>query len=248
MRKITDINAETGAGGQRGGAGRGGWLALGIIALVIFAAITVLVIYGVTQSADAYMALAVNGAYLGGALTSFMVAATEFGREYFWVPVVAIMLVLGKRDTKVLAIELAVLFVIGIAAGYAMKFAMFRTRPGAALPGITNRVPLDTDSSYPSGHALIVFIGAFFALGAFVRSRKARAVAAVLLVEALLVAYSRVYVGAHYPLDVIAGAALAAAIVFLGTAAIERYLGGAVGRLGGIAERTATAMHIPGVL
>ena len=59
-----------------------------------------------------------------------------------------------------------------------------------------------TDSSFPSDHATAAFTMASTALLRGSRGRWA------LTVGALLVAIARVYVGAHYPADVIAGAAL----------------------------------------
>jgi undecaprenyl-diphosphatase len=59
-----------------------------------------------------------------------------------------------------------------------------------------------TDSSFPSDHATAAFTVAGTALLRGLRGRWA------LTLGALLVAIARVYVGAHYPADVIAGAAL----------------------------------------
>jgi undecaprenyl-diphosphatase len=58
----------------------------------------------------------------------------------------------------------------------------------------------------PSGHASTSFAGAV------VLTALVRRAAPALFVLALLVAVSRVYVGVHYPLDVVAGAALGAAV------------------------------------
>ena len=66
------------------------------------------------------------------------------------------------------------------------------------------------DSSFPSGHALIVAGGAAIAF-LFLRKRYS----IPLVIEAALVSYSRVYVGVHYPTDVIAGVVLGVAIAFI---------------------------------
>ena len=58
-----------------------------------------------------------------------MVDATLYGREDFWIPIVVVMFVLGKRDTKLMAIELAALFIVGIAAGDLLKYVAYRPRP-----------------------------------------------------------------------------------------------------------------------
>lgn len=147
-----------------------------------------------------------------------MVAATNYGREYFWVAIVAIMLLFGKKDKKLLALELSVFFAAGIIAGEALKVLYYRDRPFVTLGSeIHLFVPTDTDSSFPSGHALIVGIGAIFS---FAKIRN-RPIAALLIFEAAIVCYSRVYVGAHYPTDVLAGVALAGALVYVGIYFLE---------------------------
>ena len=194
------------------------WLLLGLILLAGFLIITGLVVSGVTQGFDAWLALFINNMAIGSSLNSLMVLASKYGREYFWIPVVGLMLLFGKRDTKMLAIELCVLFVAGIIAGEAMKHAMYRARPFETLTSIIRRVPVDTDSSYPSGHALIVSIGAIFSLAKFRR----KSIALLMALEAAIVCYSRVYVGAHYPLDIVSGIFLGGFIVFAGTFVLER--------------------------
>ncbi len=180
-------------------------------------------------SADASAFGFVNGASLGSLLDSLMYALSIYGREYFWVAVVFVMLVAGDRRTKALGIGLAVLFVVGIAAGELAKELLFRTRPDVALQGVILRVPLETDSSFPSGHALIVSIGAVYALFAF----RNRWIAGLLAIEAALVCFSRVYVGVHYPLDVAAGVFLGALISTAGLYVGSRYARAPVERLAG---------------
>jgi undecaprenyl-diphosphatase len=59
-----------------------------------------------------------------------------------------------------------------------------------------------TTSSFPSGHALSSFACAF------VLTRLAPRLAAPAFALAALIAMSRVYVGVHYPLDILVGAVL----------------------------------------
>ena len=206
---------------KRRGSPSGKWLVTGLVFLALFLLVTVLVIYGVTQVPDGRVALIINNFGVGSVLNTLLVFASVYGREYFWIPVVAVMLLFGKRDTKLLAIELAALLVVGIVAGETMKYVMYRARPFETLTGIIPRVPTDTDSSYPSGHALIVSIGALFSLTMF----KRKGIALLLTIEAVLVCYSRVYVGMHYPMDVLSGVFLAAFIVFTGMFLLKKYLG-----------------------
>ncbi|GAY08467.1 putative integral membrane protein [Pseudonocardia sp. N23] len=79
------------------------------------------------------------------------------------------------------------------------------------MPDAQVLLPCSTDYSMPSDHAVIA--GALV-VGLWILQRRLGVVAAVL---ALLLAFSRVYVGVHYPTDVavglLFGAAVAAAVV-----------------------------------
>jgi undecaprenyl-diphosphatase len=64
-------------------------------------------------------------------------------------------------------------------------------------------VPEPTTASFPSGHS-----ATSFACAATLAPLVSRSGRIVLYVLAAAIAYSRVYVGVHFPIDVIAGAAL----------------------------------------
>jgi undecaprenyl-diphosphatase len=189
-----------------------------------------------------------------GALTPLMVVASTYGREYFWIPVVAIMLVFGRQSTKMIAIELAILFVIGIASGEALKVVFFRAKPFVAIPNeiiVPPGIAIDHDSSFPSGHALIVSIGAAFILWKVFNLKRgglAKVVALLLALEASLVCYSRLYNGLHYPLDVAAGIFLGTAITLLGGCVMERYLSLQLQKLEGLVAIIAKALHLPALI
>jgi len=85
-----------------------------------------------------------------------------------------------------------------------------RPRPFEAHPQIHELYAVHS-SSFPSGHAATALAGAV------VVSYLARRAAPFLLAFAVLIAYSRIYVGDHYPTDVLAGAAIG---VVAGVAAV----------------------------
>jgi membrane-associated phospholipid phosphatase len=192
-------------------------LMAGKVSLFVFLIITIFVFSNSTQNLDAQLALAINNFNLGPMLTTFMVISSECGREFFWIPVVVVMFTLGNRDTKYLALELACLFIVGIIVGEAIKFVMYRPRPFVTIGEIIQRVLINIDSSYTSGHAFTVSIGAAFSIARL----KRRDIALLLTLEAVVVCYSRVYVGVHYPLDIIAAIFLALPIVVAGLYILE---------------------------
>ena len=177
-------------------------------------------------SSELQVSLWANHLQLGEPLNSLLVGASLYGREYFWIALVGVMFLLGDRRTKLVALGLCAVYVVGIAAGEAAKAIVERARPDQvylqssqtpSVSGPIERILFDTDYSFPSGHALIVSIGAVYSL----LTLRKKWVAGLLLVEALLVCFSRLYVFAHFPTDVVAGFALGAAIAF-GAQAVER--------------------------
>lgn len=107
---------------------------------------------------------------------------------------------------------------LAVAVNQPVAALVAERRPYAAHPGVLVLVDRSTDWSFPSDHA--VMAGAA-AMGLLLVSRRLGAVAAV---AALLMAAVRVYVGAHYPLDVVAGLALGALVAGLGWLLVARPL------------------------
>ena len=88
-------------------------------------------------------------------------------------------------------------------AAYAVKLATDVDRPPLRYPEPEPLVYVPQDGSFPSGHSATSFASA--ALIARAAPRRAKV---ALYALATGIAFSRVYVGVHYPFDVIAGAAL----------------------------------------
>jgi undecaprenyl-diphosphatase len=117
------------------------------------------------------------------------------------VPLVLILLVALARGTTEL--RLGILFaVLAVAASdqcvsSGIKPLVERARPFDVVAG-TRKLVGAHDFSFPSGHAANTFAAATFLAMRFPRML-------FLFVIPLIVSYSRVYVGVHYPLDVVAG-------------------------------------------
>jgi undecaprenyl-diphosphatase len=112
---------------------------------------------------------------------------------------------------------------------FALKALIGRGRPFTVYTGL-RRALLDspTDYSLPSGHAAGSFAFALFVAHVMMarRPRTPQAIAGsiALVVLAGCISVSRVVLGFHFPLDVVAGAILGAA---LGTVAGRRFASGA---------------------
>ena len=99
------------------------------------------------------------------------------------------------------------------ATGFALKDIVKRARPDGLIPAIR-----ETGFSFPSGHATgsMAFYGftAFILCKLYPRYAKAAIAAATVLI--LAIGFSRLYLGAHFPSDVIAGYLLGGVWVFIG--------------------------------
>jgi undecaprenyl-diphosphatase len=84
-----------------------------------------------------------------------------------------------------------------------------RDRPFIVNPAQDPLVGTPLDLSFPSGHAATSFAGATL-LSAFLPRLRLP-----LYLLAALVAWSRVYVGVHYPLDIVVGAVLGTVVALL---------------------------------
>src|SRR5215213_5759301 len=152
-------------------------------------------------------------------LDQFMILVTQLGRELVWpITIVALFLfggVTGKKAAIIMALAMIVLIPIGIVS----KEIVARPRP--FIPKADFILATDSQYAYPSGHATIVSAGVVILLTLYSNknnnnsSSNKKALSIVLLIEAAIVCFSRVYVGGHYPLDVVGGILLGAGISFL---------------------------------
>ena len=130
---------------------------------------------------------------------------------------------------------LGVLVAVGVNQPVGALFA--EPRPYAGHPEVLVLVSRTTDWSFPSDHS--VMAGAC-AVGLMIAARQHRALRLLALlatVAAVLMAVDRVYVGAHYPLDVVAGLTLGGAVSVAGWLAL-RWL---------LVPATAWLRRLPGV-
>ncbi|MGW8272150.1 MAG: glycosyltransferase family 39 protein [Thermodesulfovibrionales bacterium] len=158
---------------------------------------------------DTHLFLLINGGLASSALDLVMPLITT--RAYvLFVPLIAWILAKDLRRGCIAAALALLSLAFADAAAYVLKIAIGRPRPFAALEDVRLLVGRGGSSAMPSGHATNAFAVAS-AIGLLFPGM----VRALLLIAAGLVALSRIYVGVHYPSDVLAGAVLGAGVAFM---------------------------------
>jgi membrane-associated phospholipid phosphatase len=130
-----------------------------------------------------------------------------------------------RRDPAVMAACLWAVAGAGVARGIALpvSYAVAEARPWQILPHALILAGHSATSSFPSYDA--VMAGAVTA-GLFVVSRRLGIIAAA---AAVLLCFGRVYIGAHYPRDVVGGLLLGAAVVLAGDLIVRVPLAALIG-------------------
>lgn len=154
-------------------------------------------------------------------LTPFFVAVTRLGdKGFIWILISLLLLCFKKtREAGVTAILALLLCLLVI--NLTLKNLIARPRPFDMIEGLIPLIERPRDFSFPSGHsassfaAAVVFWKKFPRRGGF-----------WMFFLAALIGISRLYVGVHYPSDVLAGIALGVGLGYLsqriGTCIAER--------------------------
>lgn len=143
-------------------------------------------------------------------MTIIMKAITRLGNgACLWIVLAIMFLVIGKTR-KVGVTSVLALVITFVVVNLGIKNMVARTRPYEVVEGLINLVDKQKDFSFPSGHAAHAF-----AVGVVILILMPRKVGVPIFVIAILMAYSRLYIGVHYPTDVIAGILLGTAIALI---------------------------------
>lgn len=143
-------------------------------------------------------------------LAKYLILLLPVGLTLLWLA--------GGRDREgavhgLLGVGLALLIngVIGL--------AWFEPRPFVVGLG-TNLLPHAPTSAFPSNHASILFTSAFVLLGTLARSP--RLLGRLLLLCAVPVCWARVYLGVHWPLDMVGALAVSIGVALIMRTATAR--------------------------
>ncbi len=150
--------------------------------------------------------------------TGWLHGAMTFYAGTLGIAILALLLLAGwwlarrRRDPKMMAAAVwaALGTLVAVGVNQPIVSAVAEKRPYASIPHMLLLVDRSSDYGFPSDHATMA--GAVAAGLYFVNRRLGLAA----WIAALLLAFSRVYVGAHYPHDVIAGLVVGAAVIVIG--------------------------------
>ena len=137
-------------------------------------------------------------------LTLFFKTITHLGSPWCFAALVATFWLIGTPLSIHLLRRLAASGVAYLASEVIKRF-FTRRRPQLAMTEFDSLIRTPGDHSFPSGHAAVTVAAAVAFTGADARITIASAAIAA------LVCFSRVYLGVHFLLDVLAGALLGAA-------------------------------------
>ena len=151
------------------------------------------------HEAEIDMFRAMNLAGTNVALDSVMVFFTIMGTSYIIVLICVPLWIQGKKDA---AFDVVMLVILATIATEALKLVVDRPRPDLELSDIETIVSA-SGSAFPSGHSARAF-----AVACLLYMEEPRKYGVTALIIASLIAVSRVYLGVHWPTDVLAGAVL----------------------------------------
>lgn len=155
----------------------------------------------------------------GSVLNPIAIAVTHLSDTVTIVTFCAVLLILPNRKQYGVPLSMAALG--GLAFYEPMKRFFLRARPDAAL-----RLVKQGGFSFPSGHSVtsVIFYGlSIYLLNKHCKNEKLRKVLTVVCAFlALAIGPSRIYVGVHWPTDVLAGWCIGGMVLLVSICILER--------------------------
>lgn len=143
-------------------------------------------------------------------LTPILIFITHLGdKGMIWI-LITFFLLLFKKTRKVGIISAMALVGSLLADNIILKNLVARTRPYEVIADLQILIERQSDFSFPSGHT-----GSSFASAVVLFQETPRKYGIPALVLAILIAASRLYMGVHYPSDVIAGVVIGTIVALL---------------------------------
>ena len=158
----------------------------------------------VLSSWDITLFRLINGQGHNYFLDWFMPFMTDLKNFWYVLPVLVVWVLVREKKAGIVF-----LVFIGLTLAITDPFSsrllkdwLGRVRPCHVLEEVRLLTDCNTSYSFPSSHAVNIFAAAFFL------SQPLKKLSPLFFGIAGIVGYSRIYIGIHYPLDVIGGAAI----------------------------------------
>lgn len=138
------------------------------------------------------------------ALDKFFVTITKSGNSGIIWFLISFLLLSKKKTRKAGVLSLCSIAFSFLVCNYILKLLFKRTRPYDIEKNIKLLIPKEKDHSFPSGHSSSSFAAAT-AIFLGLEKKDKKTIGSLCLTLAALIAFSRLYVGVHYPSDIIGG-------------------------------------------
>lgn len=155
----------------------------------------------IIQTFDSSVLLWIQENFRNFILDPFMIAYTSLGNySIIWLILAAVMIYFPKTRKAGILVLLAI--VLGyLINNFVLKDLIERPRPWIDISALEPLIYASNPNSFPSGHTCIAF-----AVSGIICRTQSKSWALASIAAAILMGFSRLYVGVHYPTDVIAGA------------------------------------------
>ena len=151
-------------------------------------------------------------------LTPFFVTVTRLGNVGFiWIVLTAILLI-SKKTRKIGCMVALSLLGSLIINNLILKNLVARTRPYEIINGLIPLIEKPSDYSFPSGHT-----ASSFAAASILYRKLPKQFGIPVLILAILISFSRLYLGVHYPSDVLFGIISGVGISYMAEMAVNRF-------------------------
>ncbi len=152
------------------------------------------------------------------ALSAFFTFFTRLGdMGIIWI-ILGLILLFPKKTRRGGFDTLVCLATSTIFNDFVLKNLVARIRPYEIINSLVLMVPAESSFSFPSGHTSVSFAAATALTFAFGKK------GAWAFIPAALMGFSRLYVGVHYPTDVLGGMVVGTAIAALTYCLLGKYL------------------------